>query len=49
MTELSTDKPAKPIAAVSKKPWETPRVDKIDAGQAELFTRAAADGPFSSS
>ena len=32
-----------------RKPWTAPRVDRIDAGQAEVGTRAAADGAFSTS
>ena len=32
-----------------RKPWIQPRVDKIDAGQAELGTRIASDGAFSTS
>jgi hypothetical protein len=49
MTERMTKPARKPFANKAKTPWVAPRVDKIDAGQAEVFTRVAADGPFSSS
>ena len=46
MTKLPTPKSA-PTAA--RHAWVKPRIDKIDAGQAEVGTRAAADGAFSTS
>jgi hypothetical protein len=44
-------KTAKPKSApqTARRPWVAPRVNKIDAGQAELGTRTASDGPFSTS
>jgi hypothetical protein len=44
-------KSAKPKSApqTARRPWVAPQVDKIDAGQAEVGTRAAADGAFSTS
>ena len=39
---------APPVVA-RRKPWTPPRVDRIDAGQAEVGTRASADGAFSTS
>ncbi len=47
MTERTPKAPA--IPAPKRKTWTAPRVDKIDAGQAEVGTRAAADGAFSTS
>lgn len=40
---------SKPAAKASRKPWTPPRVDRIDAGQAEVGTRATGDGAFSTS
>ena len=39
----------KPATKAPRKAWTPPRVDRIDAGQAEVGTRAAADGAFSTS
>lgn len=39
----------KPAANVQRRAWVKPRIDKITAGQAEVGTRAAADGAFSTS
>ena len=35
--------------ADQRKPWITPIVRKIRAGEAEVGTRSAADGPFTTS
>ena len=47
MTKTRKSKPAfaKPVRAH----WVAPKVERIDAGQAEVGTRAVADGPFSTS
>ena len=47
MIERMPKTPAKPLAA--RKPWTAPCVDRIDAGRAEVGTRAASDGAFSTS
>ncbi len=47
MTERTPKTPAK--SATARKSWTAPRVDRIDAGQAELGTRALSDGAFSTS
>lgn len=45
----STVNPSTPAASTTRKAWTAPRVDRIDAGQAEVGTRASADGAFSTS
>lgn len=47
MTDRKPASPAKRV--IVRKTWTAPRVDRIDAGQAEVGTRAAADGAFSTS
>lgn len=47
MTKTPTPKNGNTVPA--RKPWSTPRVDRIEAGQAEVFTRTTADGPFATS
>ena len=44
-----TTNPITGTAKAPRKVWTAPRVDRIDAGQAEVGTRAAADGAFSTS
>ena len=39
----------KRVAKPARAAWVAPRVDKIDAGQAEVGTRASNDGAFSTS
>ncbi len=46
MTKIPTPKSA-PTAP--RRAWVKPRIDKLDAGQAEVGTRASADGAFSTS
>jgi hypothetical protein len=46
MRKSSIAKPAaKPVRAL----WVVPRVDRIDAGQAEIGTRSGPDGAFTTS
>lgn len=49
MTQRTTKSIRKPINGTAKTPWAAPRVNKIDAGQAEVFTRVTSDGGFSTS
>lgn len=50
MKTTSPKRRAEPsTSVVPLKPWTVPRVDRIDAGQAEVGTRASNDGAFSTS
>ncbi|UVO55774.1 hypothetical protein [Sphingomonas sp. SUN039] len=46
MTKTPTPNPA---AKTPRMPWTPPRVARIDAGQAEIGTRATGDGAFTTS
>ncbi len=45
------NRPTPPVAkmAAERAPWVAPRVARIDAGQAEIGTRATGDGAFTTS
>jgi hypothetical protein len=49
MTKTLPIKTTHATANAPRKAWTPPRIDRIDAGQAEVGTRAAADGAFSTS
>ena len=49
ISELKADVGTSVLPAAKRKTWTPPRIDRIDAGQAEVGTRAVADGPFSTS
>ena len=49
MTTKKTPTPRTAAAASKRARWVAPRLDRIDAGQAEVGTRASGDGAFTTS
>lgn len=41
--------PANAAAPGARLSWDAPRLSRIDAGEAEVGTRASNDGPFTTS